>query len=192
MTQDEAMAYWAEAGVPPALAHEYWQAAHYQRTTAIHELAQGEITKLYTDKAISRDEAISMLESVRWTKTDAEWLLDIADMAVARSTLEKAISKISSLFISHKIGATPAKAALATLEVPASQADFLISTWELEAAANVKILTAAEVADAVFYDLMPPAEGMAELEAMGYSPRDAWYVLSIKIKAPVPGIPKPA
>jgi hypothetical protein len=191
ITQDEAMRLWEQAGLTPELAHVYWTSAHYAKTSAAHALAQSEIIRLYTDKAISRDTAAGMLESVHWTKTDAEWLLDIADLAAIRAALESATGKIRALFIAYKITEQTARSALSALEVPASQADQLVKIWALERGANIKTLTAAEIVDAEFYSIIDIPTAQAELEAIGYTPHDAWLLINIKAKGPIDGYPDP-
>jgi hypothetical protein len=191
LTQAQAEQYWAAAGMTPELQHAYWQAAHYTKTSTVHQLAQSEIIKLYIDRAISRDTAKGMLESVNWTGTDAEWLLDIADFAVERTALEGAIAKIKALYIAWKITDATARPALATLEVPASQADQLLAIWGLERGANVRVLTAAEITDAWYYQIIDVPTAQAELQAIGYTPHDAWLQLNIKNKGPITDYPDP-
>lgn len=191
MTQDQALHLWQQAGLTPELAHMYWTAAHYHRTAALHHLAVSEIRQLYLDKAIDKPEAMRMLESVGWTEIDATWLLDLADMQLERSMLEKAITKIAALYIGHKLAKTAAAAALAALDVPASQAQQLIKTWDLELAANVRTLTPAEIIDAFHYSVISPAAAQQMLEAEGYTAYDAWLLLTVKNKGPIPDFPAP-
>lgn len=192
MTQDQALHIWQQAGLTPEIAQMYWQAAHYTKTSKLHELAVGEIRQLYADRAITRAEALKMLESVRWTAIDANWLLDLTDMQLERHFLELAISKIHALFVSHKLNKAGVTAALAELSVTAKQSEQLLHTWELEAAANHKTLTVAEIVDAWFYEIIKAPAALTLLEQAGYSPRDAWIVLSIKNKGALKGVPEPA
>jgi hypothetical protein len=192
LSQDEAMRLWEEAGLSPELAHLYWTAAHYTKTATAHHLAQSEIVRLYSDKAIDKATALGMLASVGWTGTDAAWLLDIADLQVTRTALEAAIAKIRSLYVAYKITDHVAAAALAALEVPASQATQLLKIWGLERGANVKTLTAGEITDAYHYEIIGIPEAQAELQAIGYTARDAWLLISIKAKGPIDGYPEPA
>lgn len=187
MTQDEALKLWEEAGLTPELAHQYWLAAHYQRTSTAHALAQGTIVKLYTDRAISKDQALKMLTDEGWSKTDGEYLLDVADFKLAESNLAAAINKMRSLFIAYKIDAATVRQSLATLEVASGQAEQLIKIWTLEREANVKTLTASEITDAWFYELIPVDEAQAELQAIGYTAHDAGLLLSIKAKGHIQG-----
>jgi hypothetical protein len=191
ISQDEAMQLWQEAGLSPELAHVYWVAAHYNKTSSVHTLAQAEITKLYTDRAITRDEAKSMLETVNWTATDAEWLLDIADLSVERAALEAAISKIKGLYVAWKITDQQASAALHALDVVASQVTSLMAIWSLERTSNVKVLTSAEITDAYYYQIVDVATAQAELQNIGYTAHDAWLLLNIKNKALIPDYPDP-
>lgn len=192
MTKDEAMAYWQKSGLTPELAAMYYQATGSDTTAALHALSQSQIVKLYSDKAISRDEALAMLEGIDWSPANAEYLLDLADMALAEKMLSSAISKVRGLYIAWKIDKNAAAAALATLEVPASQAQQLLAIWGLEQADNVRTLTPAEITDAWFYQLMPVEQAATMLQQAGYTPYDAWVLLNVKNKGPITGFAQPA
>lgn len=192
LSEARAMQLWEQAGLPPDLAHEYWVAAHYTRTSATHELAKSEIIKLYSDRAISADVCKKMLVQLGYSDLDATWEIDIADLAVERKLLESAISKIRSLYIGYKLTEAQVTAALAGLDVPASQAKQDMAVWGLERAAAVKVLTPAEITDAYFYTLIEPAQAQTMLQQLGYSAYDAWLLISIKAKGPIDGFPAPA
>lgn len=191
LSQDQAIGLWEQHGMTPELAHAYWTAAHYQRTSAQHTLAASEIERLYFDQAIDLATATTMLGGIGWTETDAAWLLDLTDIKREQSYLERAIAKISALYVAHKITSAQASSALATLEVPSSQAAHLVKTWDLEAALNVRTLTAAELVDSWFYNLASPQQVAAQLQGIGYTPHDAWLLLSIKNHGPIDGFPDP-
>lgn len=192
LTHDEAMQLWKEAGLSPQIAELYWKAAHYTKTAAAHALAKSEVLRLYSDRAIGKDQALTMLESLGYNKTDATWEIDLADLTVARKLLESAISKIRSLYIAYKISKTEAAKALAELDVAASQAEQDLKIWDLERADNVKGLTASQITDAWYYELVGPGEARTMLEQIGYTPYDAWLLLNIKAKGKIPNFPKPA
>lgn len=191
LTEAAAERLWEEHGLSPELAHTYWVSAHYQRTSAVHELARSEIVALYFDQAITRAQALAMLEKQRWPPADAEWILDIADLRRARAAHEAAVKKITSLYVAYKIDRPAASSALHALDVPTAQADQIILFAELERAANLKTLTAAEIESAWFYNLISAQEALRMLENDGYTPLDAWIKLSIRAKGPVPGVKRP-
>lgn len=187
LTEDQAMAYWRDHGMSAELAHTYWLAAHHTRTATLHELAAGEIDRLYFDQAVTRTEALKMLEGINWSEHDASYRLDLVDLKRERGYLEKAISRVSALYIGHKITRNQAAKALADLEVASGQAEHLIKIWDLEAADNVKTLTAAEIVAGWFYKRFTAAEAMDRLEAEGYTRDDAMTLLVIRNKGPLTG-----
>lgn len=191
LTQDQAITLWEEHGMTPELAHAYWTAAHYQRTSAVHQLTVSEIERLYFDQAITAETATGMLEGVGWTATDAGWLLDLTDIRRERAELERAIAKVRALYLARKIDKPAASSAMAALELPASQVAALMKTWDLERAESVRTLTPAEYEDAFYYKLMSPEDAAAHLVDLGYSPHDAWLKVSIKAKGPIDGFPDP-
>ena len=56
----------------------------------------------------------------------------------------------------------------------------IVATWDIERSANLKVLTAAQIVDAWYVQIIGQDEALAELVAIGYTPRDAYIVLSIK------------
>lgn len=191
VTEAQAERLWEEHGLSPELAHTYWRSAHFQRTSAVHELARSEIVKLYFDQAIDRRQALAMLEKLRYPPADANWILDIADLQRARAAHEAAVKKIEQLYVNHKLTREAASSGLHALDIPTGQVDQILLFAELERAANLKTLTAAEIESAWFYNLIGPGEAIKMLENIGYTPLDAWIKLSIRAKGPVPGVRKP-
>ena len=191
VTEAQAERLWEEHGLPAELAHTYWVSAHHQRTAAVHELARSEITTLYFDQAITRAQAMTMLEKLRYPPADASWILDIADLRRARAAHEAAVKKVTALYVSYKIDRTAVSTALHALDIPTGQADQIILFAELEREANLKTLTAAEIESAWFYNIYTAQEALAKLREIGYTPIDAWVKLSIRAKGPVPGVKKP-
>ncbi len=191
VTQDEAMKLWEQAGLSPDLAEVYWKAAHYTKTATAHALTKSEIVQLYSDRAISADTAKAMLKDLGYTETDANWEIDLADLKVARALLESAIAKIKGLYIAYKINGVTAAKLLAELDVPGAQSQQLQKVWDLERQANVKTLTAAEITDAWFYQLISPQQAQSMLEQLGYTPWDAWALVNIKAKGPIDRFPAP-
>jgi hypothetical protein len=66
-----------------------------------------------------------------------------------------------------------------------------MATWQLENSINVKTLTQSEITDAWKEGIMTEDEALTELGNIGYTPYDAWVLLSLKAKAALPGKPAP-
>lgn len=153
------------------------------------KLTESLIVKLYTDKTISRTTALSLLAQIGWGKTAATFALTAADLTLSVKAMDSARTKIGTLFIARKITAKTATAALTALGVIPSAIAQVLQTWTLERTASVKLLTEAQIVDGWEYGALTGTEALEELQAIGYTPYDAWVLLSVKNKAPLPTKP---
>ena len=105
------------------------------------------------------------------------------------AALHSAITRIGTLYVGRKISRRGASDALAGLDVTPTHRDHLLAVWDSERAATVRLLTPAQVVDLWELGAFDEAEATAELVGLGYTPRDAWGLLSIKAKALQPNKP---
>ena len=63
-------------------------------------------------------------------------------------------------------------------------------SWSLENSITVKTLTEAQIIAAWEKAVITEAQAMTELGNIGYTPFDAWVLLSTKAGAPLPGMPE--
>lgn len=189
ITHDQAIQLYQAHGLTPEMAQAYISVASTQKTTATKQLAEGTVTKLYYDRLIDEQTATTMLEALKFTAQEAAFILQIQDISRVQHALSTALTRIHSLYISHKIAKADALHALNTLAVPAKQVDELITIWDLESFVNVHVLTPAQIASAWNDGIMSEDEAMQELQHLGYQPYDAWVILSLKNKGPLPNRP---
>jgi len=179
ITPAQAQKLYQDQGLDPQLAAVYSHNASMVKVAATHKLAEGTVLNLYDAAVIPRAEAASLLATLGYTTQEADWVLAWNDLHRELSALSKAITKVSTLFIARKIGLTTATELLGKLGIPGSQQAQLLADWTLERDASVKVLTAAEIGDAVKYQIITEDEGMTALQALGYTPFDAWVRLSL-------------
>lgn len=181
----------AKNGVSADLAAAYIAEGHDTKTSATRDLAASTILALYQDQAIDSQTATGMLEQLRYNADDANWMLLVQDLKREEKYLNVAISKIHSLYVAYKIDESTAYNSLATLEVPTGQISSLKKLWDLERAANVKLLTPAQIANALKYNIVDQAGAQQLLQDQGYQPHDAWTFLSVELHAKLPDEPPP-
>lgn len=191
ITEAEAVQLYKQHGLSDQMAQAYLTEASSTKTTATKELAMGTVNKLYTDRLISRGQAQTMLESLKYTQTEADFILSVQDVAKAQHALSTATNRVHSLYVAHKLARTDALGALNKLGIPSAEIDELITVWDLEAAVNIKPLTEAQITDAFKDSLITQDEAMQALGQLGIQPFDAWVILSIKHKGALPGKPSP-
>lgn len=178
-----------ENDMDPATAAAYIAQAEYEASSDYRGLAQSSVLDLFYAQVIARDQAVAILEALHVTSRAADLLLSYVDMRRVVDSITTSVRRIGTLVTSRKISQQTAVNALVKLDVPPAEADQIVQNWLLVAQADVKILTAAEVADAWKYSILTDAEALAELEAIGYTPYDAWVYLSVKAKGPLPNRP---
>lgn len=188
-TYTQALQKFKDYGLTQTDAVAYLKSASGTKLAGSKQLAQSIIQKLYFDKAVSRTEASTMLVHLGYDATEAAFILDIQDMQRTQKALTSAINRIGTLYIDHKLQQTTASTALARLGVAPEQVSTLISTWDLERAANVKPLTPAEIAGLVKYTVIPVTLALTKLQQLGYQPWTAWAYMSYELKSKLPNEP---
>jgi len=184
-----ALALWEKEGLSPELAAAYLKSAHHTSAASHKELARSDIEQLYLDKLISEADAEKYLTELGYPGTVAQLMLKVADTRRAQSSLNAAVSRLRTLYTGRKITKTATLDALHELGVPASETSELLAVWDIQAAANIRQLTPAQIESGFHKEIITQQEAQAELEAIGYTPWDAWFLLSVKYGDKLPGEP---
>lgn len=190
ITQDEANDLLLQADMAPANAARYLAEAAFERVSDYRGLQESAVLDMYANRLLDAGQVRPILAALHVDPAAIDLELQYADMRYLIDSINRSVQRIAQLFTGRKIGSTTARDALLKLKIPAATVDLVIEQWELQAQADVKTLTPAQIVDAWHYQVFTDAEAMTELEAIGYTPFDAWALLSIKNKTPVPGKPK--
>lgn len=173
----------------PGLAAAYVAEADYEAISDYRGLTETAVIDMYVAHVVTRAQAVQLLGVLHVSERAAGLLLDYADMRYVIDSINKSVQRIATLFTGRKISAQTATDALSKLGIPATTVDAIIGDWEIQAAANVKILTETQIIDAWYYKVIDQAEAINDLGAVGYTPYDAWVLLSNKAKGPLPNRP---
>lgn len=189
LTDAQASALLAKQGLPAELVAAYIADAHNAASQAQRDLTMAQVIGMYEAGLLGEKDARGMLEGGGYSAANAGLLLAYADLRKAITQVNYAVDRVRSLYVARKIDHQTAVASLNTLNVPADQVREMIATWDVAAAVNVKQLTPAQIENAYTIGLLTQAAAQAELEAIGYTPHDAWVLLSIKAKGALPNEP---
>lgn len=189
LTDAEAADLLRKHGLSPELAAAYLHASSQAKMAKAKELAESTVLALYRDKLVPRAEAATFIERLGYSAAQAEFILQVEDLAVESRFLRAAVGRVATLYVGHKITRTQAASALSQLKVDGKQADELLALWDIERAVNLRTLTPAQIEGAFGDGIIDQPEAIARLTAEGYTPHDAWLVLSVHVKHELPNPP---
>jgi hypothetical protein len=189
VTTAEASDLWAKQGLTADTIQQYIVAANNTKNAGTIGLTESAVLQMYYNQLISETDVRSFLSLFGIDQANADLLIAYTDMQRSIAATTTAVSRIQTLYTSRKISEDTARGALSRLKVPADAVNGLITTWNVVASANVKTLTETQIVDAWHYNNLTQDEAQNELEALGYTPYDAWILLSNKNEAPLPGKP---
>lgn len=189
ITQDQAVKFWQQYGMTADTAQAYLQAALFNNLADTRGLTINAILDMYYGQLISKDDATQFLALFQVPAANVQLLLAYVDMRRSVAAVQASVDRIQTLFTTRKISQDTASAALGRLQIPADAIGEIISIWEITASVNVKTLTEAQIVDAYAAGIMDQGTASGELQAIGYTAYDAWVLLSIKAKGPLPDQP---
>lgn len=179
----------AKSGLDAADITAYLSEAHQVAAATEKDLTQTAVLDLYDARIIAQSEAHGLLVALGYSSDNATYLIELRDLRRSIGAVNTAVSRVHTLYTGHKIKRDAALDLLGRLGVPADQTADLIKTWDLEAGANVKQLTEAQIIAAWDKKVIDDDEAASELISIGYTPYDAWVLMSTKKGEPQPGKP---
>ena len=191
VTKEQAIGWLQQAGAGADVIAGMIAEADATDLSAYRGLTTQSVLGMYYNRLISTGDATSILESLHVSKEAVPLMLAYADLQRAVAAQSSAVSRVGSLYAARKITVQTAKQSLITLQVPAAAVDDIIAIWQLENSISVKTLSAGEITEAFKEGILTQDEAETELTNIGYTPFDAWVLLSIKAKAPLAGRPSP-
>lgn len=153
-------------------------AASNRKMQSYRDRAMGNAEKLYIDGAVSVEQFHGLITSMGHTDAEAQIIIQSAGFERDQRAFNTATNVIRAKFIAHHIDKGQASAKLDAIGMQATQRDYLMGMWELEASANTRSLTEAQVIKAVKLQIFTPDQGAERLVTMGYSPDDATLLLA--------------
>lgn len=132
---------------------------------------------LFEENAITQAQFEDIAQAMGFDPTEANFVAQSAEYRRQAKAITSVVSAIRSKYIAHHIDHNEASGFLDALGVASDQRDYLLSLWDIEAAANVRLLTPAQIVKAVNTQLITPDDGTARLVALGYSSGDASLLL---------------
>lgn len=189
ITAEQASDEFAKLGMDAATIKWFLDEAHLEAYSDYRGATVNTALTAYHEQIINRDQALTILTDLHVDPAAANILLELQDIQRAFEAMNSTISRIRTLYASRKITLQTVRKALADVGIDGTQIEGIVRSWQVENSVSVKVLTEAQIADAFKAEILTEAEALTELENIGYTPFDAWVILSLKAKTLVSGRP---
>ena len=191
VTKEQAAGWLRQAGADDPTVAAFIAEADATALSQYRGLTTTTVLGMFYERLISEADAGKILQSLHVSPQAVPLMLAYADLQRAIAQQKSAVSRVGSLYAARKITEQTARQSLVTLKVPAAALNDIIATWHLENSISVRLLTPAQIADAFEAKIMTQDTALTELQNVGYTPYDAWVILSLKAKRQLPGMPGP-
>lgn len=187
--EKQAAQWWSDYGMTQDTVNAYLNAAAFDNTAEVRGLTVSAVLDMFYAQLLDDTGARNLLDLFNVPPSSQDLLLAYVGMRRSIAAVQSAVSRLQSLYAARKITRDAASQALTRLKIPSATISDLIDTWDIEASVSVKLLTEAQIVDAWALQIITQDDAISELTAIGYTPYDAWVLLSIKAKGPLPNPP---
>ena len=184
-----AVPYYNLNGVTDATAALMVESALSDKLAEDRQLAKGEVLTMYQDQILDRAEAVAALNAIGYFSEIVTELLALADFRREAAAFSRIVQILGRQVVTGKVSLTNAHSTLASMGVPSQTITILLADWDLAKQVEVPAPTAATICSAAYYGIESVAQALSDLQALGYTPYDAWRLLSVRMHGPVAGGP---
>lgn len=134
----------------------------------VKEMSKGEILRAYKLGTIAREDAVNRLERLEYVRTEAEILLDTAELEQRNSAVSRAINNLIQQFDAELITESELSSALDALGISYQRRDQAILEATTSKVTKVKTPTKAELTQMFKKGIIDAAEYRTNLALIGY------------------------
>lgn len=176
--RDQLTSYLQGNGLTTELVTAYEFQATTQEVAQDRALAKGDILTSLYDGVVTTDQAKDLLADVGYVGNVATYLIDITMMRREIRAINRAISKIGSLYVGYKMSLADVKTSLDALGIDDEQASELEAIWQTERTPETRLPSVGELAKAVQYGGLPFATAVSKAQLLGYTAYDATLIIA--------------
>lgn len=148
-----------------------------EHNTSAHTLSRANITTLYADGTFNHDTAEQHLETLGYTKENADYLLQIIDLQTHLKELRAETQAVRAQYLAGSIDAAKASTDLIAEGISTDEANHTIEVWNREKRRAARTLSTTQIVKAAKTGTIHADEAINLLVALGYSNADASTLL---------------
>jgi hypothetical protein len=184
VTKADALPMYAKNAVTADVANLMMESALVDQLAEDRQLAKGEVVALYTAQHLTAAEATNALAAVGYHGEQAKEILWLADFRREAQAYNRVIQVLGRQVVTGKLSVNNATQTLGAMGVPSQTITVLTNDWKLARQAEVPAPSEGTIVSAAYYGVETPNEAFNDLKALGYTPYDAWRLLSVRLHGP--------
>lgn len=150
--------------------------AEREKMGAERDLSKGEVLGLYEQGALPRADAVSFLDAHGYDASEAELILKLADLRVARRQRDAVVAVVKSRYLDRELDQGEAISRLTTAGLAQEEQTRLLDLWTLEREQNPRHISEAQMRSAWKKKLVDEARYRQHLAQLG-TPDDEAEIL---------------
>jgi hypothetical protein len=158
-------------------------------TETAKTISEAQIAEMYEAGAITAEDASARLVALGYHAEDTAFILSVYDERRHMSMITAAVSQVRKVYLAGRITDAIATNQLTALGIDPTTITTYLTVWKIEAASELKELTAAQIGSLYKKGAFDDPTALAKWEAMGYSADDAALLLFNYGGSPPPGSP---
>lgn len=149
------------------------------------ELTKAQILTGYNDKLMTREDAATLIQELKYSPDQTEYLLTLEDYREAKDIQDDLITNIQGRFVNNYMTEFEARDKLGQLNLAALKIDAMIERWKVKVFANQKLPSKTDLDKLYRNDIINEETWRDEMRKLGYGHIYAgWYFDLLKIKSP--------
>lgn len=133
------------------------------------ELTRSQLVKGYEEGIYTRETALSQLESLEYAHDDADFILLLSDIDLARERIKAELDYLEHSMITGKLSDNVVAGLLTELQIPANQQEILLTKWQKAKERQVAIPSKEDVGRWFGGSLISLEDYQNEMKRKGYS-----------------------
>lgn len=158
-------------------------------TSTAKTISEAQIAEMYEAGAITEADAAARLVALGYHAEDTTFILSVYDERRHMSMITAAIAQVRKVYLAGRVDDATVTNQLTALGIDPTTITVYLTVWKIEAASELKELTAAQIGSLYKKGAFDDPTALAKWEAMGYSADDAALLLFNYGGAAPPGSP---
>jgi hypothetical protein len=188
-TAAEAIGWLVAEGYPADQVTAVVNGSHKTATAAAKDITESQIATMYESGAITEQDASQRLVNLGYPANETTFILSVYSEKRHLAMIQAAIGQVRKVYLAGRIDDAGAGTQLDALGVDPTAKETYLTVWKIEAASELKELTAAQIGTFVKKGFITNDDATKRWEAMGYDAGDAALLLANYGGPPPPGSP---